>query len=259
MFCLVLGIWSLVIPCSSAYALSINIDPSNIHITLKPGASNSQEILIQNLSSEKIKIRSYAEDWIYAPDGSKIFMKPGSSAYSCSSWIKLEQEKFELAPKEGKKVKFTISSPSNASGGFVSVIFFEAVIEKYEGIAVSGRIGTIVYVDTEGDNRRAGEIKDFSALTSEEGKPLMFNISFNNKGNSYINARSNIKITDNGKTVLETRASDINTLPGDTKASTLSINKTLKEGNYSAQVELSFDDKTLRSQTNFKINKSPRK
>jgi len=255
LFCIL----SFVILSSSAFALSINIDPSNISVTLKPGETKDGDILVQNFGDGKIKVKAYTEDWIFATDGSKVFMKPGSSVYSCSSWIKLDPEQFELASKEDKKVKYTITSPGNASGGHVSVIFFESVIDQYEGIAVAGRIGTIVYQNTEGDVKESGDIKGFSVLTSEEGKPIVMQISFENNGNSYLSAKPSVKIMDGGKTVAELQAMNINTLPGDTKASTITIDKPLTEGSYKAQLELSFGDKTFKSQSDFTIRKSPQK
>jgi uncharacterized membrane protein len=242
-----------------AYALSVNIDPSNVKVTLKQGETKTGEITVQNLGGDKIKIKTYTEDWIYASDGSKVFMKPGSSVYSCSSWIKLDPENLDLAPKEAKKVKYSITSPGNASGGHVSVIFFEVATNASEGISVTGRIGAIVYQDTEGDIKRSGEIKSLSVLTSEEGKPIDIQLSFVNSGNSYVSAKPSIKIMDGGKTVIETQAMNINSLPGDTKVSIITIDKTLKEGNYKAQVELNFDDKTLKSQSDFTIKKFAQK
>ena len=255
----VIGILSFVILYSSSYALSINIDPSNIKAVLKPGDTKTGEILVQNLGGTKIKIKAYAEDWIYAPDGSKTFMKPGSSVYSCSSWINLDPISFNLAPKEDKKVKYTITSPSNASGGHVSVIFFEAVIDSYQGIAVSGRIGSIVYLDTEGDIKRAGEVKDLSVLATEEGYPVSLKFSFVNSGNSYISAKPSIKVLDGNKTIIEKQATNINSLPGDAKTTTVTLKEPLKEGKYKAQVELTFDNKTLKSQSDFTIRKSVQK
>jgi hypothetical protein len=239
-----------------AYALSINIDPSNIKLTLKSGSSTDGEIAVQNLGGNKIGIKAYTEDWVYAADGSKSFMKPGSSVYSCSSWIKLDPGNFDLAPNEVRKMKYTISSPGKTSGGHVSVIFFESTATNTEGISVSGRIGTIVYIDTENDIKRSGEIKAFSVLTSEEGSPLDLSLSFNNTGNTYLSAKPTIKITSDDKIVIENQPAYINTLPGDSKTSLITINKPLKEGSYKAQIELNFDDKTLKSQTEFSIKKA---
>ena len=255
-FIALMALTALLVP---AYALSMNIDQPSIKVALKPGETKTGDIFVQNLGGSKLKIKAYTEDWIYAPDGSKTFMKPGSSVYSCSEWIKLDPVTFELSPKEGKKVSYSITSPNNASGGHVSVIFFEGLINTYEGIAVSGRIGAIVYQDTEGDIKRAGEIKELTILTSEEGMPVNLRISFANTGNSHISAKPNIKILENDKMIIETQAMNINTLPGDIKTSIITIDKKLKEGKYKAQVELSFDDKTPRSQTEFTINKSSQK
>ena len=252
------SIFVICIFATAAHALSINIDPSNVNVTLKPGDTKDGEILIQNLGDSKIKIKAYTEDWIYASDGSKVFMKPGSSVYSCSTWIKLDPGNFDLASKESKKVKYTITSPSNASGGHVSVIFFESIIDKYEGIAVAGRIGAIVYQNTEGDVKMSGDIKAFSVLATAEGDPVILNITFENNGNSYLATKPSIKITKEGKTVVEPQPININTLPGDTKISTITIDP-LTEGNYKAQVELSFGDKTLKSQTDFSIKKAAQK
>ena len=253
---LFIGILSFVILASNAYALSINIDPASIMVTLKAGETKDGEIFVQNLGGDKIKIKAYAEDWIYASDGSKVFMKPGSSVYSCSSWIKLDPESFDLAPKENKTVKYTITSPITASGGHVSVIFLEVVMDKSAGIAVSGRIGTIIYQDTEGDIKRSGEIKGFSVTTSQESEPINLSISFINNGNSYISAKPSITITGDGKTVIDTSAMKINTLPGDTKTSIITLGQTLPEGNYKAEIELNFDDKSLKSRSDFTIKKS---
>lgn len=242
-----------------AYALSINIDQPSIKITLKPKETKTGDIFVQNLGGSNLKVKAYTEDWIYAPDGSKTFMKKGSSVYSCSDWINLDPATFELSPKEEKKVSYKITTPSNASSGHVSVIFFEGLIDTYEGIAVSGRIGTIIYQDTEGYVWRSGEIKELNVLTSKEGMPIELKISFANTGNSHISAKPNIKIFENDNTIIETQAMNINTLPGDLKTSIIKIDQKLKEGKYKAQVELSFDNKTLRSQTEFTINKSSQK
>ena len=242
-----------------AYALSINIDPSNIRIVQKPGETKSGSIIVQNSSSAGIKLKAYTEDWVYAPDGSKSFIKPGSSVYSCSNWIVLDTATFELAPNEGKKISFKITEPKNSSGGHVSVVFFESTVDVREGIAVAGRIGTIIYQDTEGDIKRAGEIKDLSVLASEEGTPVSVKFYFQNNGNTHISARPKISITKDNKTVAETEIKPINTLPADKGAGLATFTAPLKEGSYKAQVELKFDDKTLKSQADFTIKKTSTK
>jgi len=248
---LVLGNWIFMVP---AFALSINIDPSNIKVVIKPGGSKSGEIMVRNTGSSSLKLKAYTEDWVYAPDGSKNFIKAGSSVYSCSNWITLDVSTFELSPKSEKKVSYTINAPKNTSGGHVSVIFFEGLLQEKEGIAVSGRIGTIVYQDTEGDIKRNGEISNISILTSEEGKPIDIKISLLNKGNSYISAKPEIRIEKDKNIVSEPKIRNINTLPGDTGTGIVSISK-LIEGKYKVFVELSYDNKILKANQEFTVKK----
>lgn len=249
-FAVLLVLKTFLIP---AFAFSINVDPSSIKITLKQGESKSGEIAVQNTGSNSIRIKTYTEDWIYAADGSKTFMKPGSSVYSCSNWIKLDPVEFSLLPKEERKIGFVITAPKTASGSHVSVIFFESLINQTKEIAVSGRLGVIIYQDTEGDINRSGEIKEMSVITSKEGIPVKVNISFINKGNSYISVKPHIKIMRDNKTVFESDAMSINTLPGNEGSSSIAILQPLKAGNYKVQAELNFDNKTLKSQSDLSI------
>jgi hypothetical protein len=223
-------------------------------LAVKPGDTVKGDIYIQNTGSERTKIKVYAEDWVYSLDGSKTFMKQGSSVYSCSNWISLEPASFEIGAKETKKVTYSLTAPNNASGGHVCVIFFESVAGVSQGIAVSGRIGTIVYQDTAGDVKRSGEIKEILVTSTDEVVPPTIKVTFLNKGNTHISARAKLKVLHDKDVVQEIQLKPMNSLPGDSQTSTVTLPKPLKEGKYKASVELLFDDKTLESQSDFTIN-----
>ena len=248
---LVIGAWSLVIP---VYALSINLDNPSIKLTIKPGESKTGEITIRNMSGSPVKIKTYTEDWIYAPDGSKTFMKPGSSVFSCSNWIVLDRDTFELGPREEKKVTYAVSAPKNISGSHVSVIFFESLVEQSSGIAVSGRIGSIVYLDTEGDTKRNGDLGDISVITSEEGSPINIKVPFVNKGNSYIQAKAKATLSSENKVIEEIAMRDINTLPGDTGSGNASFSPQ-QQGKYKVKFDISYNGKDLSKDTDFNVKK----
>jgi len=256
---LFISIASCILSLEPAFALSINIDPPSVKLTVKAEQSKSGSITVKNSGSSGIKIKAYTEDWVYAKDGSKIFMKPGSSVYSCSNWIKLDPATFELSPKEEKTVNYVLTVPKTASGGHVSVIFFECPVENKEGISVSGRIGTIVYQDTEGDIKRNGEIKEFAVLASEEGKPVDIKLILLNKGNTYLFANANVKILRDDKTVAGSKMKPLSMLPDDSATASVTIADPLKEGRYKAVVEVSYDGKTLKSESDFSIKKSSQK
>lgn len=250
---------SCVFSLEPAFALSINIDPPSLRLTVKPEQSVSGSISVKNAGSSSIKIKAYTEDWVYAKDGSKLFMKPGSSVYSCSGWIRLDPANFELAPKEEKSVNYVLTVPKTASGSHVSVIFFESSTDNKEGISVTGRIGTIVYQDTEGDIKRNWEIKELIVISSEEGEPVNVQLTLANKGNTYLQANAILKILKDGKTVFESKMKPINILPDDSGSSSLTVSEPLKEGGYKAAVEVSYEGKILKSETDFTIKKSSQK
>jgi hypothetical protein len=246
----------LIFNFNLVFALSINIDPSNIKLAIKSGETKTGEIIVQNSGSAPIRIKAYMEDWVYADDGSKDFIRSGSSTYSCSNWITLDTTSFSLGAKEDKKVKFTITAPNKSSGGHVSVIFFESQTQTKEGISVSGRIGTIVYLDTEGDINRNGELKELSVIGSNEGDEIKVNVPMINKGNTYLLAKLKLIITKDDKTVIEMPLRPIGALPGSTAIAQATLNKPLLEGKYKAQAEVTYEDKTLKSQAEFSIKKT---
>jgi len=243
----------LVIP---AFGLAINIDQPSIRITLKPGETKTGALTVLNIGSTNLKIKAYTEDWKYAPDGSKDFMKAGSSVYSCSNWISLEAQAFDLGPRDTKTVTYKITAPKNASGSHVSVIFFEAVVGTVEGIAVTGRIGSIMYQDTEGYIKKEAQIKSFTVTPSVEGQPVAFDVFLVNKGNSYVSTRPKLTIFKDDKEIMKKDMNPINMLPGDDAEGKVVLNSPmLKEGSYKAQIDISYEDKTLQSKSDFSIKK----
>lgn len=244
----------LLLISNFAYALALNVDPSHINMVVKPGETKSGEITVQNTGSSPVDIKVYTEDWVDAPDGSKTFMNAGSSVYSCSNWIKLSATKFQLDPMEENKLKFDLTAPKNSSGGHVSVVFFEAAVNVKEGIGVTGRIGTIVYQDTEGDILRTGEIKGFSVSGSLEGEPVTVTVNALNTGNTFISLKPKLTVTKDDKPVFENEGMPMNALPGEVCSGTFKVGK-LAEGKYKVKAKLTCEGKNLESQAEFTISK----
>jgi len=239
---------------SLCFALAINIDPPSVRLSIKPGDQQSGDIIVMNAGSSPIKIKAYVNDWIYANDGSKDFMKPGSSVYSCSNWIKLDPTSFDLSPKQDKKVHYVITAPKTSSGGHVSVIFFESQIGKTDVIAVSGRIGSVIYVDTEGDSLRNGSLGPITVSGSRESDKISISVPFSNKGNTFMSEKADISVFKDDKLVAGGPINPVKTLPGDTRSAVLTL-EPLQEGNYKVKVQLSDNQNTFKSQVDLSIKK----
>lgn len=202
-FCLnlffILALFILIVSISNA--LSINVDPSSLVLSAKKGESISGFITIDNKGPQDILVKAYVEDWVFLPDRSKAFKKPGSQKNSCSQWITLYPDKFTIAPNRSQQVKYTITVPSDAKGGYYSVIFFESQHDdpdllKKANVIIAGRIGTIVYFETKENSEKKLSLKDFSFSKPITGKPMLFKIKLKNDGNTFASPTGNIIIVD---------------------------------------------------------------
>ena len=230
---------------AACYGFALNISPPSFKATIKPGGTNSSTITVQNNSDGNIGILAYVQDWTYNADGSKSFYAAGTTPLSCAKWIRLFPKKFQLEAKGSMGVQYTINMPEDAKGGYYAVIFFESIpvgeVEEEEGMMVrfAGRLGTIVYLETEGATIKKGDIESLFIAPPQSNKPLEMTLKFKNSGNAYINADGMLDIIDKeGNAFGKKRFGPINTLPGDTREAKVEWLGELEEGAYDAVVTL---------------------
>ncbi len=198
----ILSVVSILISLSAvAAAFSLNVDPSSLQLSAGPEESVSGTIIVDNRGAQEITVRSYAEDWSFMPDRSEAFRKPGSVKNSCSRWISLHPENFRLAAGESKQVRYTITAPQDASGGYYSVIFFETQQDdpemlKKANVVIAGRIGTIVYFETKGNSEKKMSATELKTSKSVPGRPMYFKVTAKNEGNTFVAPSGSIIIVD---------------------------------------------------------------
>ena len=219
--CIVIG-FSLFFLQMPSYGFSINISPPSIHLTVAAGWTDSSTITVENKSEDPIDMRAYVEDWVYDDAGGKKFHPPGSTPLSCAKWINLFPQKFHLEAQGKLGVQYTISVPEDAEGGHYAVIFFESIVGDAEAegnvmVRFAGRIGSIIYQETEGKTDRRGSIVSFSCGRPDQNKPLKIKVAIKNEGNAHISATGVMNIIDaEGNIFGRKELGPINTLPGDT-------------------------------------------
>ncbi len=230
-------------PC--AYPFALNISPPSFTAKIAPGESTSGTITVSNGSDDRVGILVYAQDWVYAPDGSKTFHAAGTTPLSCAEEIRIFPKKFNLEPGDKMPVQYTITLPQDASGGYYAVIFFESVPlgeeEDAEGMMIrfAGRLGTIVYAETEGTVIRKADVNSFSVTPPTSNSPLVMNFVIHNLGNVYIGAEGTLNIIDaEGNVYGKKNFGPVNTLPGDSREATVEWFGELEEGSYFAVMTL---------------------
>jgi hypothetical protein len=236
---------SLIFFKTSSCAFSLNVSPPSFRAVVEPGGSTSGIITVMNTSDNDIGINVYAEDWLYKPDGSKSFHAAGTTPLSCAKWIRLFPKKFQIEPHGKMAVQYTISVPEDVKGGYYAVIFSESVPLGKEGqegemtVRFAGRLGTVVYLETEGRSTRKASVESLSITPPQSNKPLEMALSYKNNGNVWIGAEGTLNIMDGeGNIFGKERFGPVNTLPGDTAEAKVEWLGDLEEGTYYAVVTL---------------------
>ncbi len=255
---------SIFTACKEAAAFSINVSPPSVRISTPPGETRSGTITVENKTDKPMDMRSYVEDWVYTKDGGKQFMLAGTTPLSCAKWITIHPQKFHVEANSRIGVQYTISIPANAEGGHYAVIFFESIVSEGEAtsgnmtVRFAGRIGTIIYQETEGRAKRVGSITSFTCGRPDQNSPLAINLTLKNEGNTHIIAQGVANIIDkDGNVFGRKELGPINTLPGDTREYKTEWLGDLNEGTYDVIATLDTGlDSPLVAETVLKVSSS---
>lgn len=186
----------LLIPffTSSSFAASaVRINRLRIEEKLLPGETKEGFVEVTNSSPKEVMhLKAYSQDWCYssAEEGSKEFAPPGTFPHCASEWLTLYPEELTLPPKSSAKVRYTISAPADAQGGYHSVIFFENTLsssskkEDSPG-SISARIACLVYVDILGTLKKDLTISSLDLKLTQNAKTLELRLDLENSSNTH--------------------------------------------------------------------------
>lgn len=206
---------------SHVLALDFQIDKAKARVSLPPGWSDGDVIIVENKDDQPIDIRVYISDWVYTnQNGEKDFMPAGTHPMSAADWIKFYPADFTLSGKGRQEVRYVVAVPPDAVGGHYAILFFEVqagnVWDDAKGVNVKvyNRLGSLFYVEPEGTITREATISDFKLTTLPEGYEV--SALFQNVGNVDITAKGTLDIINEEGFVLS-RASfkDVYSMPQD--------------------------------------------
>ena len=218
----------------------VEVEPTILKITVPAGGTYSGEIKISNPSQGPLEIARSLGDWKYStPDGGKDFMAAGASHFSCAKWISTPLDKLLLKPGESRDLHFTLTAPTQAAGGYYSMIMFGSTTPKQKSdpnkvqIGVSIDVPTILMVEIEKTQKPKGVIERFEAQSPKADRPFDILVRFRNQGNVRMEAKGRLSIVDKkGNAVGWIKVPDIKTLPGDVWTVKASWDNPLASGQY---------------------------
>lgn len=232
-------------------------------LNVDPGETINTELNLRNISSSDLIVSAQINDFVASgEDGTpKILLDEEEMAdnpYSFREWVAPMPEQL-LVPQEVKTLPITIEVPEDASpGGHYGVVRFSANAPELdgEGVSLSASLGTLMLVTVSGDTDKSLEIEEFSSRKDDqtgtffESAPLNFLIRLRNTGNTHVEPRGQVTITDMfGRTTatLNVNLPPRNILPESIRAFNADLDGSVIGdkwlfGRYTADLNLEYDD-----------------
>jgi len=232
-------VFGIVFLQEEVYPFAIGVDRPSITVVTKPGETESIVIRVKNSEEASNPVKAYKQDWLYNQEGKAEFKPEGSLPSSCSNWITIYPTEFEVPGEGYYDVELAINTPEDAMGGHYCVIFFETfagrgVAPDGSHVKILGRIGTVIYQETEGLTNKIGQINFVNISEPDEDKPLKISYEFENKGNAFLKAKGIANILDKEGNLYgkAEQKGSTRVLPGDKRTKEIEWLGTLPEGEY---------------------------
>jgi len=212
----------------------LQVSPSPLVITAKPGQTNTYDLKIRNAGTQTEKLTIAPRSFTVKNESGEVAFDDTKKPAEIGDWIRFAQTNFIVQPGEWFTQKITIAVPESAgfSYSFALAITRQDTPKSQDaGRALKGSVAifTLVNIDKPGATRKL----ELDSLSTNSGiyeyLPAKFDVKLKNTGNSIVRPEGNLFIqrsTDDTQpiSVLPVNKSEGYILPGSVR--TLSINWT---------------------------------
>lgn len=237
-----------------ALALDLGISPPDINLKINPGEQYQGEFYIFGSEKESIQVKIYPMDWSLSSQGNYQFLPMGTVKRSAASWISFFPPNFNLPPKRGQKVEYTIKVPPNASGSYWTTLMAETNptsggVQGQFQVRMAGRVAYIIRIDINGSPPGIGKIERLKLNWNQELKKVEASLRIKNSGISMLRFKGKLELKDSqGKTVGQIPFREGYVLPDYTREFELAEhNLHLKPGFYIGLAIADFGERSLKA------------
>lgn len=187
---------------------ALEIAPPVISLRGNPGETLNTEIILRDVSDSPLIVTNQINDFVAGgEDGTPKLLLDDTGVdnpYSMQTWFSPVSE-LTLEPRTVTRLPIAINIPANASpGGYFAVIRFTGTAPQVDGsgVGLSASLGSLIFVDVNGDAKEEVSIEEFSTVTNDkhtaifQSAPVDFVLRFNNTGNTFEQPTGQISITD---------------------------------------------------------------
>lgn len=224
-------------------AFSFSVEPSRIEVSVPAGKQRGKSVRVQNKSEKPVHLKTYVLDVVFLPDGTSDFPEPGSTPWSCATWLRVVPEELDLPPGGMQDVRVSLAAPADSRGGYYAMIFFETGPSYVEsGLGINFRIGAFTQATIPNTEVYQAKLADLAVESSAEVRVGLFN-----EGNVLFRPKGKLKIVDASQK--RVRQVDFNPQRVGVLPNTLRIFRTrlepLPPGSYRVKAELDYGTKYL--------------
>jgi hypothetical protein len=168
--------------------MGVSVSPSSMHLSVKPGSSESKDIRVRNDTKQKYSFQIGFSDFEMTPAGKPMPMRPEQGKYALSKWITVSPSYFELQPGEDIKLKMILSIPDEDSAFIAAwtIITVDEVKEKSSidnndqpntlSLGVLPSFGFGIYVYQNPPNVKINKLDITSLKYDETGKSVKMSV-----------------------------------------------------------------------------------
>lgn len=261
----VVAVWGAMVLSGIAFSgygqkISLSETPPRVYFTSGSGSAATQQIRVDNLGKEPLKVGVSLGDWNYDSVGNNMTYEAGTLKNSCANWLQvLPGSFFTIPPGKWQILTLRINVPARADTSVPvhTAMVYLTQLNGEEGkdkgkaaLEIHVQLGVKVYHRFSGADRPGVEIMNFQdpVLAGDSSKDIpprhVLRLQLQNTGRCWVEGSIKPELLNeqNGKSV---KLNNINfySLPGDNRYITIELPPELEKGKYSATAIINYGNK----------------
>lgn len=234
-----IAVATLLLALASFAQVGFTISPPKYEFTVKPNESKTFTINVQNTTDSVLHVKVYPNDWLVNTESEMKYFPASTLKNSCSGWIYINPQEFNIQPKSAEDVRFTMNVPNDVYGDYWSMLFFESTPFNFTGsdmIMLAGRVGCTIYATIAGTTSKNGDIVGLDF----DKKDYRVKAVFENTGSVHVRVKGFLQIFKEDKMVYEKTVESRLSLPESKTNIYFPVETELQKGEYILRVNLDY-------------------
>jgi hypothetical protein len=243
----------LILGAVQAQAQSLGVTPASVDAKVKRGTTYTQTFTLSNNSSERMRFACSISDYWYDGQNKRVLGAPGSLPRSASLWVQFSPAEILVEPNSSATVKAIIAVPKTASGGYYTLLIFEATpvareanLPQSGNTTVTASVGVcfrgLAMLTTEDNSEYNVEVVEGQASPPSASSPLEMKLDLKNRSTTHVRIQGVFALLNEaGKLAGRGKIESKRYMPGQRDILKSSWTGDLPPGNYTLVVTLKYD------------------